>query len=297
MAETIGFIGLGGMGSAIAGNLLRSGYGLRAYNRTRAKAELLEPEGALVCETAAEAADGVSVVISMLADDAALEYATLGDEGTLSTLPPGSVHLSMSTVSPALAVRLAALHDLHDNHYLAAPVFGKPEAAAAARLTIAISGDAAAKEQVRPLLDTMGQAVFDYGDVVSAANVAKLCGNFVIAAAIEVLAEAYTLAEKNGVDRTSVHEMLTHTLFACPIYQNYGKSIARETYRPAGFALPLGLKDVRLVSELGEASRTPLPLASLVRDHLIASLAKGREDLDWTGFALEASERAGINRG
>jgi 3-hydroxyisobutyrate dehydrogenase-like beta-hydroxyacid dehydrogenase len=296
MSETIGFIGLGGMGSAIAGNLLRNGYNLRGYNRTRAKAEMLEPEGLVVCETAAEAADGASFVITMLADDVALEHATLGDEGILSTLPSGSVHISMSTVSPALAVRLAAQHDLHDNHYVAAPVFGKPEAAAAAKLTIAISGEAAARECVRPILDVMGQVVFDYGDVVSAANVAKLCGNFVIAAAIEALAEAYTLAEKNDVDRGAVHEMLTQTLFACPIYQNYGKNIVRETYTPAGFALPLGLKDVRLVSELGEASRTPLPMASLVRDRLIASMAKGRDDLDWTGFALEASEDAGIKR-
>ncbi len=296
MAETIGFVGLGAMGSAMARNLLKNGHRLRVYNRTRAKAEALAAEGAAVCETAAEAAEGVEVVISMLADDSALEQATLGDEGILNTLAPGGIHISMSTVSPEMAVRLAAQHDLHDSRYVAAPVFGRPEAAAAAKLTIAVSGEYDARERIRPILSTMGQAIYDYGDKVGAANVAKLCGNFLIVAAIEALAEAYTLAEKNGVDRNAVHEMLTQTMFASPIYQNYGKRIADETYIHVGFALPLGLKDVRLVTELGEASRTPMPLASLVRDRLIASLAKGHEDLDWTGFALEVSESAGIKR-
>ena len=297
MAETIGFIGMGAMGTAMVKNLLRSGYGVRAYNRTRAKAEALVAHGAVVCETAADASEGVSVVLSMLADDPALEQATLGDDGILSTLAPGGIHISLSTISPALATRLAAQHDLHDSQYVAAPVFGRPEAAEAAKLTIAIAGDPAAKERIRPILEVLGQAIYDYGDEVKSANVAKLCGNFLIVAAIEALAESYTLAEKNGVDRNAVHEMLTQTLFASPIYQNYGKRIADETYKPVGFALPLGLKDVRLVSELGDISRTPLPLASLVRDRMIASLAKGHDDLDWTGFALEVSESAGIKRG
>ncbi|MBC8104434.1 MAG: NAD(P)-dependent oxidoreductase [Cytophagales bacterium] len=297
MAETIGFVGLGAMGSAMARNLLRAGYGLRAYNRTRAKTEPLAAEGAILCETAAEAAEGVEIVITMLADDAALEQATLGDDGILDTLAPGGIHLSMSTVSPSIASRLAAQHDLHDSGYVAAPVFGRPEAAAAAKLYIVVSGEAAAKERVRPLLEVMGQSVFEFGPEVGAANVTKLCGNFLIAAAIEAMAEAYTLAEKNGVDRHAIHDMLTQTLFASPIYQSYGKRIADEVYLPVGFALPLGLKDARLVSDLGEASRTPLPLASLVRDRFVASLAKGREDLDWTGFAREASENAGIKRG
>jgi 3-hydroxyisobutyrate dehydrogenase-like beta-hydroxyacid dehydrogenase len=297
MPETIGFVGIGAMGSAMSRNLLQKGFGVRAYNRTRAKAEALAEEGAIVCETAAEAAEGVSIVISMVADDSALAHETLGDEGILSTLAPGSVHLSMSTVSPAIAARLSAQHDLHDSFYVSAPVFGRPEAAAAAKLTIAVSGDETAKERVRPILDAMGQAVFDYGNAVGAANVAKLCGNFLIIAATEAIAEAYTLAEKNGVERSAIHEMLTHTLFASPIHQNYGKRIAEETYTPVGFALPLGLKDIRLVSELGETSRTPLPMASLVHDRLITSLAKGRDDLDITGLALEVSESAGIKRG
>ncbi len=296
MAETIGFVGLGVMGTAMAGNLLKAGYGIRAYNRTRAKAELLEPDGAIVCETAAEAAEGAAIVISMVADDSALAHETRGDDGILSTLSAGGVHISMSTISPALATRLAAQHDLYDSHYVAAPVFGRPEAAAAGKLTIAVSGAAEAKERIRPILDVLGQAVYDYGEDVSAANVAKLCGNFMIIAATEAIAEAYTLAEKNGVERTAIHDMLTQTLFACPIYQNYGKRIADETYVPVGFSLPLGLKDIRLVSELGESSRTPLPLASLVRDRLITTLAKGHDDLDLTGLALEVSESAGLKK-
>jgi 3-hydroxyisobutyrate dehydrogenase-like beta-hydroxyacid dehydrogenase len=296
MSETIGFVGIGAMGSAMARNLLQNGRSLRVYNRTRAKAELLEAEGAVICETAAEAVEGVSVVISMLSDDTALAHETLGDDGILSTLAADSVHISMSTISPPLAARLAAQHDLYDSHYVAAPVFGRPEAAAAGKLTIAVSGEDAAKARVRPILDVLGQAVFDYGNDVSAANVAKLCGNVLIIAATEAIAEAYTLAEKNGVERSAIHDMLTQTLFAGPIYQNYGKRIAEEQYVPVGFSLPLGLKDIRLVSELGESSRTPLPLASLVRDRLITSLAKGRDDLDLTGLALEVSESAGLKK-
>jgi 3-hydroxyisobutyrate dehydrogenase-like beta-hydroxyacid dehydrogenase len=177
---------------------------------------------------------------------------------------------------------------------LAAPVFGRPEAAAAKKLWICISGNGAAKERVLPLLNELGQKVFDFGEQIGAANVVKLTGNFLIVSALEAMAEAFTLAEKNGIERTQVAELFGQTLFACPIYQNYGRAIAQEQYEPAGFKLSLGLKDVDLVLQTAQESQMPMPLASLVHDRLIAAVAKGRGDIDWTGLALGVSEEAGL---
>jgi 3-hydroxyisobutyrate dehydrogenase-like beta-hydroxyacid dehydrogenase len=218
----------------------------------------------------------------------------LGEGGILEKLGSGGVHISMSTVSPATAGRLAQQHEQHGSHYLAAPVFGRPEAAAAKKLWICLSGNGAAKERVLPLLNGLGQKVFDFGEQIGAANVVKLTGNFLIVSALEAMAEAFTLAEKNGIERTQVAELFGQTLFACPIYQNYGRAIAQEQYEPAGFKLSLGLKDVDLVLQTAQESQMPMPLASLVHDRLIAAVAKGRGDIDWTGLALGVSEEAGL---
>jgi 3-hydroxyisobutyrate dehydrogenase-like beta-hydroxyacid dehydrogenase len=294
MNETIGFIGLGAMGFPMAQNLLAAGYGLRVYNRTRAKATPLEEAGAIVCDTPGAASDSVDVVVTMLADDAAVEEVTAGDNGILTCLDPDGVHLSMSTVSPDTSRHLASLHDLHDTHYVAGPVFGRPEAAAAKNLWVMLSGSAAGRAIARPVAEALGQGVSDLGDDPAAANVVKLCGNFLIGAAIEAMAEAFTLAEKAGIDRAAACSVLTQTLFASPVYKYYGRLIAAETYQPAGFALPLGQKDINLVQQIGRATRTPLPLASLLLDHLTAARAKDRDHMDWSALALEASEAAGL---
>jgi 3-hydroxyisobutyrate dehydrogenase-like beta-hydroxyacid dehydrogenase len=223
-----------------------------------------------------------------------VEEVTSGDEGILRCLDPSSVHLSMSTISPEAARHLAGLHDLYETRYVAGPVFGRPDAAAAKKLWVMLSGDADARAQVRPVAEALGQGVFEVGDDPAAANIVKLCGNFLIAAALEAMAEAFTLAEKAGVDRATAYSVLTQTLFANPLYQNYGRVIASETYEPAGFALPLGQKDIGLVQRIGRATHTPLPLASLLLDHLTAARAKGRDYMDWAALALEASEAAGL---
>jgi 3-hydroxyisobutyrate dehydrogenase-like beta-hydroxyacid dehydrogenase len=179
---------------------------------------------------------------------------------------------------------------------LAAPVFGRPEAAAARKLWICLSGPKPAKERVQPMLSALGQAVFDFGEDPGAANVVKLSGNFLIASAIEAMAEAMTLAEKNGIDRARLIDMVAQTMFACPIYQNYGKAVAQEDYMPARFRLFLGLKDIDLVLQTAAASKTPMPLASMLHDRFISAMAKGREELDWAAFALGAWEDAGLHR-
>jgi 3-hydroxyisobutyrate dehydrogenase-like beta-hydroxyacid dehydrogenase len=294
MSKIIGFIGLGSMGLPIASNLLEAGYRLHVYNRTPQKAQPLVDKGAKLGNTPADVVESGGIAITMLANDQALEEVVFGENGILEKLGAGGIHLSMSTVSPATADNLAEHHERRGVHYVAAPVFGRPEAAAGRKLWICLSGDGAAKERVLPVLNVLGQGVFDFGESVGAANVVKLAGNFLIVSALEAMAEAFTLAEKNGIDRTKVAELFGQTLFACPIYQNYGRLIAQEQYQPAGFKLSLGLKDVTLALQTARDSQMPMPLASLLHDRLMAAVAKGRGDIDWTGLALGVSEDAGI---
>ena len=294
MNEVIGFVGLGSMGLPIASNLVEAGYTLQVYNRSPQKAQPLLDKGAKLCTNSGNVVESRGIVITMLSNDQALEEVVLGENGILEKLDSGGIHLSMSTVSPATAQKLAEHHERRGAHYLAAPVFGRPDAAAARKLWICLSGNEAAKERVLPVLNVLGQGVFDFGEQVGAANVVKLAGNFLIISAIEAMAEAFTLAEKNGIERTKVAELFGQTLFACPIYQNYGRMIAQEQYQPAGFKLSLGLKDVTLALQTARDSQMPMPLGSLLHDRLMAAVAKGRGDIDWTGLALAISEEAGI---
>src|ERR687885_840914 len=292
--DIVGFIGLGSMGLPIAMNLLESGYKLRVYNRTLQKAQPLVDNGAELGKSPADVVEPGGIVISMLANDQALEDVVLGENGILEKLGNGGIHISMSTISPTTAQNLAQQHEQKGTHYLAAPVFGRPDAAAAKKLWICLSGNGTAKERVLPVLNRLGQGVFDFGEDVGAANVVKLTGNFLIISAIEAMAEAFTLAQKNGIERSQVAELFGQTLFACPIYQNYGRMIAQQQYQPAGFKLSLGLKDVTLALQTARDSQMPMPLGSLLHDRLMAAVAKGRGDIDWTGLALAISEEAGI---
>lgn len=294
MNDEIGFIGLGAMGLPMAANLLAAGIRIRVWNRTAEKAEPLVAKGAARAASSAETATPGGVVITMLSDDTAVEAVTIGDGGIAALLSRGGIHISMSTIAPATARRLAAYHAERGSTYIAAPVFGRPDNAEKRQLVVCISGPLAAKERIRPLLDAMGRAVFDYGEEPGAANVAKLCGNFLIASALEAMAEAFTMAEKSGVAREQVAEMLGKTLFACPVYQRYGEMIARKQHTPAGFKLPLGLKDVELVLKTAGEVRAPMPLAALVRERLIAGLARGRDEMDWSALALGALDEAGL---
>ena len=296
MADLIGFIGLGNMGRAMADNLLQSGYRLHVYNRTPEKAASLLVQGAKLMSHPSATVEPGGIVLTMLADDQAVESIVLGKEGILERLGPDGIHISMSTVSPATARRLAKLHDKYRTAYLAAPVFGRPEAAAARKLWICLSGPRAAKDRVRPILSALGQGIFDFGEEPGAANVVKLTGNFLLASAIEALAEAMTLAEKNGIDRMKLAAMLGQTLFACPAYQIYGNAIAQEHYRPAGFTVSLGLKDINLVLQTAAAATVPMPLASLLHDRFLAMVAQGRADLDWASVASDVAANAGLPR-
>jgi len=294
MAEALGFIGLGNMGEPIAANLMAAGHALRIYNRTASKAAPLVAKGAALATTPAEVASPGSVAFTMVADDRAIEQLCLAPGSFVERLGPGGIHVSLSTISPAVARRLAEHHATHKVEYVASPVFGRPEAAAAKKLWVCTSGHAAPKARVRPLLEAIGQGIFDFGEDAGAANVVKLCGNFMIASAIETIAEMLALAQKNGIDKNAVADLFGKTLFACPVYQGYGKSIAAEIFEPAGFRLALGLKDVSLALATATASSVPLPIGSLLHDRYVAAIAKGRADLDWTAIALNIAEDAGI---
>ncbi len=294
MSESIGFIGLGNMGRAMASSLLKAGYRLRVYNRNARKAETLVAEGAQQVMHPGEAVEPGGIVITMVADNAALESVTLGKDGILEHLGQGGIHVSMSTVSTAIARSMTGLHAKHGATYVAAPVFGRPEAAASQKLWICCAGASPAREQVQPVLQAMGQGVFDFGEEPMAANVVKLCGNFLIGSALEAMAEALTLAEKNGLDRTMVMNMFGQTIFACPIYQNYGKMIAEKRYTPVGFETRLALKDVNLVLDAAEQVKMPMPFASFVHHRLLAGVAKGRGTMDWTSLAQMVAEDAGL---
>jgi 3-hydroxyisobutyrate dehydrogenase-like beta-hydroxyacid dehydrogenase len=292
-----GFIGLGAMGEPMASRLIAAGHHLRVWNRTADKAVRLVAQGATRVDQPADTAVPGGIVFSMLADDRAVAEVFAPGAGVLERLGKGGVHISMSTISPAAARRMAEEHARFGVAYLGAPVFGRPEAALAGELWICLSGPDQAKERVKPMLAMMGQGWFDFGADPGAANVVKLCGNFLIAAATEALGEALALAEKNGLDRTRVVEMLVETLFACPIYKGYGRRIAEQNYQPVGFRLALGLKDLTLALRTAAESQVPMPLASLVHDRALAAVAKGRGEEDWASLALEATEAAGLRLG
>ncbi len=292
----IAFIGLGQMGGGIAANLIRAGFDVTLYNRTREKLKPLLEIGGKAADSVAEACKGADILVTMLADDAAQEAVTLGPDGAAAHLPKGALHICHSTISAATARRLAEAHEMAAQAYLSAPVFGRPEAAAAAKLFILTGGKPEHAERAKPLFDKIGQRVFPMGDKPESANIAKLGGNMLIATVIESLGEVLALAGKAGIDRAAYLEMLTSTLFSAPIYKTYGALIVEEKYEPAGFAAPLGLKDIRLALAAAEELRVPLPIGSLLRDRFLTLLAQqGAEDLDWSAVARLAARDAGLN--
>lgn len=289
----VGFIGLGAMGSAMASNLLAAGHAVTVWNRSTAAAEPLASLGAKVAKTADRAAQG-EALCSMLANDQAVREVIL-DSGLLDAMDRGTVHVNHATISVALAKELVAEHEKRGLEYVAAPVFGRPDMAAAAKLNILVAGKPAAVERVRPLLEAMGSRLWPLGEASERANVAKIAGNFMLASAIESMAEATALTRAHGVSAADFLEVMTNTLFAAPAYQGYGKLIAEQRFKPAGFALPLGYKDVGLALAAGDAAKVPLPFAGVLRDAMLEALAAGDADLDWSALALVAARRAHLD--
>ena len=294
----IGFIGLGNMGRGMAMNLIQAGHQVTVYNRSPEKVEVLVQRGAIAARTVAEASNG-EVVFTMLSDDQAVESVTFGHpdigNGILASLAPGATHVSSSTISVALSERLAAAHAEAGQRYAAAPVFGRPEAAAAAKLFVVAAGEPQVLQALSSLFDAIGQRTFVVSEQPQAANLVKLSGNFLIASAIESVGEAVALVAKAGVDRMQYVDILTSTLFGAPAYQTYGGLIARQEFEPAAFAASLGLKDIGLVLAAAEQLQVPLPVASLLRDRLLTLVATGSGQLDWSAVATLADRDAGTS--
>ena len=286
-----GYIGLGRMGSAMAANLVRAGHDVTVFNRSPDKSRPLLELGAHQATSIAGACNG-EAVITMLADDAAVAHVALTDDGIVGKLRQGAVHISMSTISVALSKELARAHARAGQRFVAAPVFGRPEAAAAAKLFIVAAGDPAAVEACQPLFGAMGQKTLSIGTEPSAANLVKLSGNFLLASAIEALGEAVALVGKAGVDRHAFIDLLTSTIFPAPVYKTYGDLIADNQFQPARFAAPLGFKDIRLTLAAAESLRVPMPLGSLLRDRFLRLLAQGGDDLDWAAIGGLAAQDA-----
>ncbi|MCM3878786.1 MAG: NAD(P)-dependent oxidoreductase [Vicinamibacterales bacterium] len=291
----IGFIGLGRMGSGMAANVLGAGHEVTVYNRTAGTAEGLVERGARVAPCVADACRGEAVV-TMLADDSAVESVVFSEKGVIASLRKGAIHVSMSTISLALAERLTVAHANAGQRFVAAPVFGRPEAAAAAKLFIVAAGAPDAVDACLPLFDAMGQKTFPIADQPKAASLVKLSGNFLIASVIEGLGEAMALVGKAGIDRRRYLDLLTSTLFTAPVYKTYGGLITEEKFEPPGFAAPLGHKDIRLTLAAAESLRVPMPFASVLHDRFLTLLAHGGETLDWSAIGRLAAQDAGLEK-
>jgi 3-hydroxyisobutyrate dehydrogenase-like beta-hydroxyacid dehydrogenase len=288
---TVGFVGLGAMGQGMAANLVRAGHRVRVWNRSPQPVAALVEQGA---EAAADVAQvfAAEVVVSMLASDDIVEQLLL--DPALLAGAKASMHVNMATVSPELTARAEALHTEHGIGYLAAPVLGRPPVAAAGELNVLTAGDPALLNRAEPLLTAMGRRIWNFGERPRQAIIAKISVNFLVACAIESMAEACTLAEANGVHTTDLIEMLTSTAFPGPVYGDYGPMVAERRYEPAGFRLPLGLKDVNLALTAGGGVNVPLPFGSVLRDAFLDALAHGDADKDWAAITDVSRRRAGL---
>jgi len=298
--DTIGFIGLGRMGTAMATNLVNSGRHVRAYVRHADRLGELIARG-LQPSTDITDLFECSIVISMLPDDKAVREVVLGRsgiglEGLALGLAPGAIHLSMSTISTAAASEFAAEHLKSGQGYVAAPVFGNPDAAKARELYIIAAGAAADLERCRPIFDILGQQTFTVGNGPASANLIKLAGNAMTAATLEILGEVLALARKRGLDPDRLLEILTGTMFGSRAHKIYGGKIAAQTYARGGFVFPLALKDLRLALAEADAAGVPMPSVGVVHDRLITGIARGYSELDWSALGLLAAEEAGLPR-
>lgn len=290
----IGWIGLGQMGTGMARSLLKAGYPVTVFNRTRKRAEELEPDGAKVARDVAEASSG-DVVITMLADDPAVEGAVFSKDGILENLR--GTHVSMSTISPALVARMTKAHQERGCTFVSAPVLGRPDAAAEARLSIVAAGPKAEIDRLKPIFSALGKKLLIAGEEPAAANYVKISCNLLIATLIEGLSETFSLIRKSKlVEPAKYAEILGETVLGGgAIFKPYLETIPNENYKP-GFRAPLALKDIELVLDANKEIGAPMPIASLLRDRLLALIASGDGDLDWSAVAKIAARDAGLLR-
>lgn len=282
-----GFIGLGNLGTPIAENLLEQHKDLYVYNRTIEKTKPLADKGARVCNSIKELAAASDVVFTIVSNDAAVKQITEGEDGIAQNLKAGGIHISMSTTLPATSDELFAMHQQHNNHYIACPVAGRPEAARDKKLNFMVSGDDEIVAKIKPLLNDAGAVnIWEYGKEPGGSNVAKLCTNYMIQAALQSMSEAISLANKSGIDESQFMKMITSTLFNCGIYINYGNLVLKQAFQPAAFTLELGLKDATLIKKQAETVGANMPLGKLIQEEYQQLMNDGYGDYDWSALAL-----------
>jgi len=290
MALKASFIGLGNMGYHMAFNLLKQGVELAVYNRSKEKTTSLVKAGAKLLNHPCDAFNYAPIAFSMVANDQALEAITTGPNGLLESAHPDCIHVSSSTVAPTTSHKLILQHEEKGVQFIAAPVFGRPDAAAAHELWVCMAGNEAAKKKVLPLLNMIGKKVYDFGGKPEAVNAIKLAGNFMILSVIEMLGEAFAFVQKNDVKPEQLHAFLTETLFPSPVFLNYGKLLLQQKFSPAGFKLALGLKDINLFLDAAKSLDLSPPFAQELQKLLLISLDKGREKMDWSAITLLTEE-------
>jgi 3-hydroxyisobutyrate dehydrogenase-like beta-hydroxyacid dehydrogenase len=291
----VGFIGLGRMGQGIAGRVLHGGHDLVVYNRTREKAAELAKAGAKIADSIAAACAGREVVMTMLADDAALEQVVRDDAGLLQSMPKGAIHVVMGTHGVAMIRELKQAHARAGQTLVAAPVLGRPDVAAAGQLGVVAAGPADAVNRCRALFEVIGRKTFEAGIEPEGATAIKLANNFTLACAIQAMGEAFSLIRKYGVEPQILYEVLTEGLFSSPAYKGYGKIIVDEAYDKPGFTTLLALKDADLALAAAGAARVPLPSVNAARDRLLGAIAHGDGEKDWAVMALEQARASGLD--
>jgi 3-hydroxyisobutyrate dehydrogenase-like beta-hydroxyacid dehydrogenase len=276
----VAFLGLGAMGMPIAANIAQAGHDMVLWNRSRKELRGFDHSAPLLATSPAEAVCDVDAAITMLADDQAVEAVVL-QQGVLDALPEAAVHVSMSTIGLATAQRLAEAFASRQRGFVAAPVLGRPDIAAQGGLWVVAAGEAKALAKVRPLLESVGRGVTEFGAVPWHANLAKLGNNLMLAAMLETFGEVNALMRKGGVEPSRFLQAV-NSLFQSPVYANYGAMAVERRFEPPLFKAPLGLKDVRLALRASEALSVPLPIAALAQQSLENAIAHGGADKDWS---------------
>ena len=294
VVRRVGVVGLGHMGHAFAVNLIEDGHEVSVYDRDPKRTT--EIAGARAATRLADLAD-CDVVVTSLPDDDALASVAFGPGGLADVLAPGAVHISTSTVSSAISRRLAEEHARHQQDYVAAPVLGNPDFARERKLFVLAAGSRSALEKVRPLLVRLGQRLFVIGEDAALANLMKLAANVLTATTLECMGEVLALLRKGGVDAHLAFDVLTNSLFDSRVHKTYGGKIVEGRYSPPGMAVPLATKDLRLALAEAEHASVPMPAASLVHDRLVAMVARGWDELDWSALGLLAAVDAGLGDG
>ena len=283
-------VGLGRMGSGIAGNIQRHGFPLTVYNRSTAKTAPFVSAGAVAARTPREAAAAAEIVVTNLMDDASVLDTVTGGEGILAGMRPGAIHIGTTTISPNLSTRLAAMHAAHGSHYIAGPVAGRPDAAAAGKLITFLAGKPEPLERSRPVISAYADRIIPMGEDPAAANSMKLVGNFMVASIVELIGQVYVFAEKRGVDPAIITGMFKQFM---PATSEYVDRISTRNFKNAGFTLDAGLKDVTLILAAAAEVQTPLPYASIIRDKCLAAQARGMNRLDWSALTEISRLNAG----